>query len=137
MNRFKDAVASAGKAMINAFPVMIGAILLISLIDALVPKTAYTYLFSGSHFDSMIGAGLGSIMAGNPITSYVLGGEFLSQGISMMAITAFLVAWVTVGLVQIPAESILLGKRFAIARNITAFIFSIIIAIVTVSLVNL
>jgi len=137
MNRFEDAISSAGKALINALPVMIGVILLVSLVDALVPKTAYIYLFSGGHFDSMMGAVLGSVMAGNPITSYVIGGEFLSQGISMMAITAFLVAWVTVGLVQIPAESMLLGKRFAIVRNITAFIFSIIIAIVTVSLVNL
>ena len=71
------------------------------------------------------------------MTSYVLGGELFKQGVSLVAVTAFLVAWVTVGLVQLPAESMILGKRFAITRNITAFILSIIVAIITVSVVSL
>ena len=79
---------------------------------------------------------MGSILAGNPITSYIIGGELLAQGISMTAVTAFLVAWVTVGMVQLPAESILLGKRFAVTRNIAAFVFSVIVAILTTVVVG-
>ena len=80
---------------------------------------------------------IGSISAGNPITSYIFGGELLDQGINLLAVTAFLVAWVTVGLVQLPAESFLLGKRFAILRNAISFIFSIFVAIITAFLVGL
>jgi hypothetical protein len=51
-------------------------------------------------------------------------------------VTAFLVAWVTVGIIQLPAEIMMLGKRFAITRNILSFIFSILVAIMTVLIIG-
>ena len=79
-----------------------------------------------------IGSFIGSISAGNPITSYIFGGELLSQGISLLAVTAFIVAWVTVGFIQLPAESIILGRKFAILRNLSAFVLAIVVAVITV-----
>ena len=136
--KLKQAIVKSAKAMYKSLPVLLGVILLVSLANTLIPKSIYSSLFSKNLFlDSVIGSALGSILAGNPITSYILGGEFLKQGISLVAVTAFLVAWVTVGIVQLPAESMLLGKKFAITRNITAFVFSIIVAIITVVIVGL
>ncbi len=133
--KLKEAVIKACKALWKSFPVLLGAILLISLANTLIPKSFYLVLFSKIPFlDSLIGGLVGSILAGNPVTSYIFGGEMLNQGVSLVAVTAFLVAWVTVGVVQLPAESILLGKRFAIVRNITAFLFSIIVALLTVGI---
>lgn len=138
MNKFKEPIIKAGKSLWTTFPILIGIILLISLVETFIPKTAFTYLFQGKFFlDPLIGSILGSILAGNSITSYILGGELITQGVSLIAVTAFIVSWVTVGLVQLPAESILLGKKFAIVRNITSFIFSIIVAILTVLVVSL
>ena len=140
MNREKlrEAVKKAGRALYKSLPVLLGVVMLVSLANALIPKTFYSALFSRNVLlDSFIGSAIGSILAGNPVTSYILGGELLKQGISLIAVTAFLVAWVSVGIVQLPAESILLGKRFAVARNITAFIFSIIVAIITVGILGL
>ena len=136
--RLKEATRKAGKALWRAFPVLLGVILLVSLAEALIPKSVFASLFTGNPvLDPLVGSTLGSILAGNPITSYVLGGEFRRQGVSLLAVTAFLVAWVTVGLVQLPAESVLLGKRFAVTRNITAFVFSIIVAVITVVMVSI
>jgi len=132
---FTQATIKAAKSLGNSLPVLVGVILLISLITVIIPSSAYSKIFTGNPFlDPLIGGLLGSILAGNPITSYIIGGELLSQGISLLAVTAFIVAWVTVGLVQYPAESYLLGKRFAIARNISAFIFSLLVAVVVVML---
>jgi len=39
---------------------------------------------------------------------------------------------VTVGVIQLPAEASILGKRFALTRNILSFIFAILVAIATV-----
>ena len=112
---------------------ILGTILLISLISALVPKSFYISVFSkNSLLDSFVGSSIGSISAGNPITSYIFGGEMLNQGVGLIAVTAFTVSWVTVGLIQFPAESAILGKKFALLRNLTAFIFSIVVAIITV-----
>jgi len=135
---FKEAVIKAGRALGKSFPVLIGIVLLISLANVLIPKSFYDTLFSKIPLlDSLIGSLAGSILAGNPITSYILGGEMLKQGVSLLAVTAFLVAWVTVGLIQLPAESMLLGKKLAIVRNILSFVFSIVVALITVGILGM
>jgi len=129
----KEAIKKAGKGLWKSSPMILGTILLISLISTLIPKSFYTTVFSKSLFlDPIIGSLIGSISAGSPITSYIFGGEILNQGVSLLAVTAFLVAWVTVGLIQLPAESAILGKKFALLRNITSFILAIIVAIITI-----
>lgn len=132
-----EAIRKTSKAFCNMLPVLAGVVLLVGLANAVIPKSAYSALFTGSLVDPIIGGSLGSILAGNPITSYVLGGEFIKQGVSLVAVTAFLVAWVTVGIVQLPAESLILGKKFAVTRNILSFFFSIIVALITVFAVGL
>lgn len=120
-------------AMSNAFPIIVGMLLLTSLMMTLFPVESIAMWFSQqSLVDAFIGAGIGSIAAGPPILSYLLGGEMLAGGISLFAVTAFIVSWVTVGIVQLPAEMLLLGKRFAIYRNLTSFVLAIIVAFVTV-----
>ena len=130
--KIKEAISKAGKALWKSFPLILGTILLVSLISVSIPKSFYTKVFTQNSFiDSIIGGVIGSISAGNPVVSYILGGELLTQGVSLIAVIAFIVAWVTVGLIQLPAESAMLGKRFAIIRNISAFILAIIVAIIT------
>jgi len=134
----RQAIKKSAKAMYRNLPLIAGVILLVSLVNGLLPKTVFNVLFfKNTLLDSFIGSAIGSILAGNPITSYILGGELLKQGISLVAVTSFIVAWVTVGVVQLPAEAVLLGKRFAITRNITAFLFTIIVAIITVAILGI
>lgn len=133
MKKFKQAVFKAGKMLWNVTPLILGTILLVSLIVTLIPQSFYLKVFTQNiWFDSFIGSLIGSVSAGNPLMSYILGGELLAQGISLIAVTAFLVAWVTVGIVQLPAESMILGRRFAIWRNLLSFVFAIIVALLTV-----
>ena len=107
--------------------------MLLSLVSSLIPKNLYNRIFTGNRIiDPLIGAAVGSIAGGNPVTSYIIGGELRLQGISMLAITAFIVAWVTVGVIQLPAEALMLGKRFALVRNVVSFFSAIMIAILTV-----
>lgn len=106
-------------------------LLLIALFITAIPADLYKTIFTGNKFlDSMIGALVGSVAAGNPLNSYIIGGELLDQGVSLIAITAFVLTWVTVGIVQLPAEMLMLGKRFAFVRNALCFVSAIIIAIV-------
>ncbi len=134
----KSATFKSAKSLGNALPLILGIILLVSLISILIPNSFYTKIFNKNIIiDCFIGSLIGSISAGNPITSYIIGGELLKEGVSLIAVTAFLVAWVTVGIIQIPAESTILGKRFAAIRNFTSFISSIIVAIITVLILGL
>ena len=120
------------KSLFMTLPVLFGVLLLISLFQSLFNNDQLAALFTGNmFFDSFIGASLGSVLAGNPITSYILGGEFFHAGIGIMAVSAFIVTWVTVGIVQLPAEILLLGKKFALLRNLFSFLSAIIIGICT------
>jgi len=136
--KISEALIKTARSLWNSLPILLGVILLVSLTNTLLPKSVFGSLFKNNPIlDPLIGSSLGSVLAGNPITSYIVSGELLKQGVSLVAVTSFIVAWVTVGIVQLPAESLLLGKKFAIVRNITSFIFSIVVAIITVAMVNL
>jgi uncharacterized membrane protein YraQ (UPF0718 family) len=126
------------KGIVNILPIILGILLLVSIINVIVPKSIYKELFSGNMiFDTLKGSLLGSILTGNPITAYILGDGFLQNEVSLFAVTSFIVAWTTVGVVQLPAETYSLGKSFALYRNLTAFVFSILVAIISVLLINL
>ena len=107
-------------------------LLLVGLVNTGIPKGFFSRIFTGKLLiDPFIGALVGGIVAGNPLTSYIIGGEFLEKGISMVAVLAFIVIWVTVGVVQLPAESLMFGRRFALLRNGASFLMAVLIAILT------
>ena len=127
----------AGRSLLNnikmSVPILLGVLLLLGLVNTLVPKEFFSRIFTGNKvLDPLIGALFGSIAAGNPLTSYLIGGELLKNGISLIAVLAFIVSWVTVGTVQLPAESLMLGRRFALLRNGISLLMAIAIAVLTV-----
>jgi hypothetical protein len=96
------------------------------------PAQAARYFGRGDLVDALLAAVLGSIAAGPPLASYLLGGELRAGGVSLLAVTALVVSWVTVGVVQLPAEALFLGRRFAVTRNLVAFVFTLAVAWLTV-----
>ena len=135
---FKDSFLSAIKSFKGIWPIVLGVVLLVSLVIAAVPKDAYTKVFTGNKMiDPLLGAVVGSVASGDPITSYIIGGELLKQGVSLIAVTAFILAWVTVGFIQLPVESAMLGKRFAISRNLLSFITSLAVSVLVVLTLSL
>jgi hypothetical protein len=133
LSRQKQAFLKTVQSFKRSLPILLGVLMLLSLASTLVPNNLYGKIFTGSQIiDPVIGALVGSIAGGNPVTSYIIGGELRLQGISMFAITAFIVAWVTVGVIQLPAEALMLGKRFAFVRNGISFVTAIVIAIIIV-----
>jgi hypothetical protein len=121
------------RTFVNLLPIIIGMLLLTSLAITLFPERISAGLFGGSDaLDALIGASVGSVAAGHPLASYLLGGELLESGVSLIAVTAFIVSWVTVGIVQLPAEVLMLGARFAIYRNVICFFSAVAIAFLSV-----
>ena len=132
-NYIQEAWIKTLRNFLRVIPILLGVFLLLSLITATIPSEFYGRIFTDIPvIDAFIGAMLGSISAGNPITSYIVGGELLKQDIGLVAVTAFLLSWVTFGIIQLPAESLMLGRRFAITRNIVSFVLAILIAVLTV-----
>ncbi|MFA6259177.1 MAG: permease [Candidatus Peribacteraceae bacterium] len=129
---FPSAVHKSLSALWRSVPFLLGIIFLVGFVQVFFPVRFVSMIFHHNVFlDSFMGSVIGSVMVGSPITSYVIGGEFLNQGVSLTAVTAFVVAWVSVGVVQFPAESTMLGRNFSLLRNSLSFLFSILVAMLT------
>lgn len=127
--RLQASLRKTARTFVNLLPIIIGMLLLTSLAVTVFPEQISAGLFGSSDaLDALIGASVGSIAAGHPLASYLLGGELLKSGVSLVAVTALIVSWVTVGIVQLPAEALMLGARFAIYRNVICFFSAVAIA---------
>lgn len=115
----------------TALPILVSVLLLINLLDPIL-QSRYSQWFTGDYLgDTLIGAVAGSLSFGIPITSYIAGGELLVKGVSLLAVTAFIMSWSTVGLVMMPLEASFLGRKFTLIRNAVNFCFAILIAVCT------
>ena len=133
----KDQWIAAMKKGLRQFqsilPLLVGVILLLGLFQGFVSKQTLLSFFSGSAvLDSFWGACMGSVLTGNPVNSYVIGKNLLNIGVGLSGVTAMMLTWVSIGLIQLPVESKALGIRFALVRNITGFIVAIIMSFVVV-----
>jgi len=131
-NKIEDAFKRTLYPFLGIMPVLLGVLALTSLLTEVIPgETIAALLPKGSIVGPLIGAVTGSVAVGHPMTSYVIAGELKATGIGLATIAAFLVSWVTVGLVQLPAEIAALGKRFALVRGLLCFLSSIAVAYLT------
>ena len=125
-------------SFLGVLPVIFGMLLLTSLVTGIFSHQMLTGVFGNNDLlDTVIGATVGGVAAGHPMASYIFGGELLSAGVGLFAVTALIVSWVTVGVVQLPAEALLLGKHFAIYRNLLCYLISIAVALLTVYTIQL
>ena len=112
---------------------LLGVLLIAALVVQLIPAIMHSGVFGHSVAqDTLLGAVIGSIATAQPVVSYIFGGELQKAGINLMAVTALVMTWVTVGVVSLPVESGALGARFAIWRNIWAFVGALVASVLTV-----
>ncbi len=121
------------KNFASLLPMIVGVIGLVGLFKAFItPEMLSSMFVKNVFYDTFIGLLAGAIAVGQSIISYILGGELLKEGVSMYGVSAFMLAWVTLGIVQLPLETAVLGVKFTVLRNILAVIFTFIISIATV-----
>lgn len=131
--RIKEAAIDAFRSLRSIAPMILAVIGLVGLFEALVTPQMLKTFFNGSLFhDTVVGTVAGAISVGQPFVSYIIGGELLDAGVSFYAVTAFILSFVTLGVVQIPLEWGLFGARFTLVRNLLALLFAFIIAFLTV-----
>jgi predicted Fe-Mo cluster-binding NifX family protein len=111
-------------------PRLVGVVLLLGLVRGFVSQKALFALFPGHVFlDSLWGATLGSVLAGNAVNSYVIARGLFDAGVGLAAVTALMLSWVSVGVIQMPAESAALGIRFTLVRNVAGFVMAVIMSL--------
>jgi uncharacterized membrane protein YraQ (UPF0718 family) len=130
MKRFFFILKNSFKELIFMLPLFLAVIGLVGLFQVFVSKDLLASFFSGNPVtDTLSGTVAGAVAVGQAIVSYIIGGELLKEGVSMYAVSSFILAWVTLGIVQLPAEAEILGVKFTVYRNLLSFIFTIIVSV--------
>jgi len=84
-------------------PVLISVILIAGIFEIFITPEMLSSLFSGQAlYDTLMGTISGAISVGHPFISYLIGVELLDSGMSYYAVTAFVLSWVTLGVVHLP-----------------------------------
>jgi uncharacterized membrane protein YraQ (UPF0718 family) len=129
MNTFWKHLKKSGRGMFSMAPMIVAIVGLVGLFGGFVTQEMLASFFTGNPVtDTLLGTVAGMVAVGQAMISYILGGELLGQGVSFYAVAAFVLAWVTLGVVQLPAEIEVFGGRFVLVRNVLAVIATIAVA---------
>lgn len=118
-------------------PLLLGILLLISMFNQLGIFNYFNTYLSNDFISVFMANILWSISSGSAINSYIIANSFWDINNNMLIITVFLISWITVWIIQLPAEIYFFGKKFALIRNLITFIFSIIATYIIYFLMNL
>ena len=131
--RAKKGLKKGWKQLLKQVPFIFSIFLLVGLFDIFIPKSAVMAIIGRSEgFLSIVNAALLGSIVGGPVSSvYPLGAILLKKGASLSVAAVFMNAWVMVGVISMPYEISIFGKRFVLVRNILAFTGAIIIGIMT------
>jgi len=115
LNWFKDLI-----------PILFSILLLTSILKNTGVFDLMKNHLSNNIFSVFIADFFWSVSAWSAINSYIIADWFGNLNEYFLVITVFLIAWVTVGIIQLPAEIQYFWKKFAIIRNTLSFLFAII-----------
>lgn len=108
-----------GRALLNLLPLLLAIFALVSLIQEFLPTTLIEGLMGQGNrgLALLLGAVAGAVSVGPPLASYPIAGTLVANGAWPPAVAAFILSWISVGVLSLPFEAKIFGWRFALVRN--------------------
>lgn len=125
MNKVKQSFKQTYLWIKELIPMLIWILLIISLINNSQVIKIFISNLNDNFISIFIADIIASISAWNAINSYILADSIWNIDENAKIISTFLIAWVTVWVIQLPAEFYYFWKRFSLIRNLISFIFAI------------
>jgi len=128
----KAALMKAWKAFENILPQLLTVFLILAFALAIFPpETIRKLLGSESGFLGILAAALiGSVTLMPGFVAFPLAAALLKSGAGYMQLAAFVSTLMMVGIITIPVEKKTFGMKATITRNVAAFAFSFVVAVV-------
>jgi len=128
----KLALKKAWKSFENILPQFLSILIIIGIMLAVLsPETISKLIGQQSGWIGMVIASvIGSITLIPGFVAFPLASALLKSGAGFMQIAVFISTLMMVGIVTIPVEIKYFGKKATILRNVLAFVFSFVVAII-------
>jgi len=130
--RTKQSIGVAVKSFIRILPTVFIIIVVIGLLMAFVPPSQISrFVGEQAGFGGLLAiAALGAVLFIPALISFPLAASLLQSGASIAAVAAFITTLTMIGMVTLPLEIKILGKKMAFLRNGLSFIIAIAIALI-------
>lgn len=127
----RAALARSWKMFLNLLPDLLAIMLFVGVsLSVLTPATISSMIGETSGWMGMVSALLiGSVALIPSFIVFPLGATLVENGAGLAQVAALMASLMAVGVVTIPLESRLFGKRFAYARNASAFLMCLLFAL--------
>lgn len=128
----KRALLKALKTLENILPQFLAIIMLIGILLAII-NAEFIGKFIGDSsgwWGVVLAASLGSITLMPGFIAFPMSVMILANGAGYMQIAAFVSSLMMVGIITLPMEIKFFNKKSAIIRNVTAFLFSFLVALI-------
>lgn len=131
-SKTKKALKKAWKSFENILPELLVIMLLIGVLLAVVDHDLISSLLgeSSGWFGVILASTIGAITLIPGFVAFPTAALLLKGGAGYMQIAAFVSTLMMVGIVTLPVEVKYFGKKISYTRNMLAFMFSFIVAIV-------
>jgi len=129
MQKIQTVSINTLKSLWMIMPMLLAVIALVGLFETYItPQMIHSFFDGNMIHDTVLGTTAGAVSVGQPFLSYIIAGELLKEGVSLYAVTAFILAWVTLGVIQLPLEFSIFGMKFAIIRNLLSILFAFLVS---------
>jgi len=127
----RQSLLAARQTLWRMIPLLLSIFALIGLFQEFVPpEMIYTWLGAENHLLSLLNGGLvGAVAIGPPVAAFPIAGSFIEMGAWPPAAAAFIVSWVSVGVLSLPVEAHVFGWRFALWRNLITLVAALLIGL--------
>lgn len=131
-NKTKKSIMKAWKSFLNILPQLLGIVTSVGIIMAFLnPESISNVIGASSGWVGVLLAALvGSVTLIPGFVAFPTAAILLQNGAGYMQLGAFISTLMMVGVMTIPVEIKFFGKKATFLRNILAFLFSIIVALV-------
>ena len=128
----KLALIKAWKAFENILPQILTIFLVIGFALAIFPPEMIRKVLGSESgvWGVLAAAAIGSVTLMPGFVAFPLAAALLKSGAGYMQLAAFVSTLMMVGIITIPIERKTFGLRATITRNVSAFVFSFVVAIV-------
>lgn len=128
----KLALKKAWKSFENILPQVLSLLVIVGILLAIVNTDVISQLIgeNSGWLGVVLAGSVGAITLIPPYVAFPTAALLIDAGAGYMQIGAFISSLMMVGLVTIPVETKFFGKKLTFLRNLYAFIFSFIVAII-------
>lgn len=134
INRYKTLLSLqvSVRSLRKLIPLLAAVFGLVGLFQVfLSPEQVEQAMGAGNGWMSLlIGGALGAVSIGPPLAAYPLAGSMLDAGAWPPAVAAFIITWISIGVITLPFEASVFSLRYALLRNGIGFFIALLIGLV-------